>query len=177
MCIVNISIVSLISKILENGNMEWFYIGIALLVSFLWGITPLVHKQLLNDIRTETILFLGGVLYFAALLAFSLYHRGIISKDIPKIDARHGAWLFIASVLAGFVTNMLYLYVLKKHSSYIISALIYSAPVFTMLIAWLGGLEVITGFGLLGTVLIILGVICISFSDNAYKLEDFLMIR
>ena len=36
-----------------------------------------------------------------------------------------------------FLANLLYLMVLKKNQSYIVSALIYSSPVFMFLIAWL----------------------------------------
>jgi drug/metabolite transporter (DMT)-like permease len=67
--------------------------------------------------------------------------------------------------------------VLREHESYIISALVYSSPVFTFLIALFLNSEKITGFGVLGISLIVLGVISIMFNDCQYKLEEFLTIK
>jgi drug/metabolite transporter (DMT)-like permease len=59
---------------------------------------------------------------------------------------------------------------LKKHDSYIISALIYSSPIFTLLLACLFLNEQITYYGLLGVLFIVVGVGFISTND--YKIED-----
>jgi hypothetical protein len=37
--------------------------------------------------------------------------------------------------------------------------------------------EKITVFGILGVILVVLGVVCISFNDTNFKLEEFIVIR
>jgi drug/metabolite transporter (DMT)-like permease len=72
------------------------------------------------------------------------------------------------SVFTIFMANMIYYYILKNHDSSIISALIYSSPVFTLIIAHLFLKERLDIYGVSGIFAIIIGVILISQNKSIY---------
>jgi drug/metabolite transporter (DMT)-like permease len=153
------------------------YIATALFISFLWGTTPFLHKILLKKMNPFSILIFDGLLYFAGLLCVIAYNYDQLIIDAAKLTYRDMGIITIVGLVASLFANFLYLYVLREHESYIISALVYSSPVFTFLIALFLNSEKITGFGVLGISLIVLGVISIMFNDCQYKLEEFLTIK
>ena len=153
--------------------MDISYIFVALFISFLGGTTPLIHKLVLQKLNKITIMVIGGFIYFALLLTLLFVNYDIISKDIPKITYKDVGLIAFVSGIAGFAGNLLYLYVLKKHSSSIISALVYSSPIFTLLLAYALNTEKIGPMGVIGIVLVVLGIACIAFNDSFFKLEEF----
>ncbi len=96
-------------------------------------------------------------------------------KDFKKMTIYNYIWIFIAAIFCLFVANLLYYYILKKNNSSAISALIYSCPIFTLLIAYFFLKEEIDTYGLLGIFFVILGIIFISLNDNVK--EEFNFIR
>lgn len=153
------------------------YIATALFISFLWGTTPFLHKALLKKYNPISILIFDGLLYCAGILFVIAFHYDKFTMDVKKITYSDMGFIFTAGIVTSLIANFLYLYVLQEHESYIISALVFSSPVFTFLIALLLTNEKITGFGALGVFLIILGVLSIIFNDCQYKLEEFLTIK
>lgn len=77
-------------------------------------------------------------------------------------------WIGIAAILSGFVANLIYLFVLKKHQSYLVSALIYAAPAFTLLLAYFLLKEDISVIGFIGVIMVIIGTICIALNDHVF---------
>jgi drug/metabolite transporter (DMT)-like permease len=75
---------------------------------------------------------------------------------------RDSATLIGLAFFAVFFANSLYYYVLKENSSSITSALIFSAPAFTLVLSYLLLKEKLNLNGLLGVISIIIGVIFIS---------------
>jgi len=67
--------------------------------------------------------------------------------------------------------------VLKDNHSHIISALDSSAPFFTLLIAYFLLNEKVNVFGILGTILIVLGVVCISYNDADINMSEMFIVR
>lgn len=53
----------------------------------------------------------------------------------------------------------MYYYILEKHHAYVISALVYSSPVFTVLFAHMVLKERVTVLGMAGVLLIVTGVV------------------
>jgi len=98
-----------------------------------------------------------------------------ISKDVKKLNGRDILILCTVALIAGFLANLLYYYVLKSHESSIVSALVFSSPIFTLIIAHFVMKEQLYGFGILGIILISLGVVCIAYNDGNYKLENLLI--
>lgn len=144
----------------------------ALFVAFLWGLTPVIHKHVLSSIRPTTVMVLGGIMYFACIVAYAVYHRDALVHDVVNLTPSIVMWVAVASILTGFVANILYMYALKDEQSYVISALIYSSPAFTLLIAYLFLHEKLTIQGVVGVLLIVAGVTCLALGSEQAE-EDF----
>jgi len=145
----------------------------AILVSFLWGMAPVIHKHVLKTVDTKVMMIATGAVYAACLLLFAVYSWKDVKKGLHKLDVYSVAWIVFAAVTTAFVANLVYLYVLKKHDSYVISALIYSAPVFTLALAYLFLHERPTLTGYAGVCLIIAGVLCLAYGERGGT-EEFL---
>lgn len=151
--------------------MNTLYIFVALFISFLWGLAPVIHKLVLKNINPITVFILSGVIYSITMAFFITTQIDTLKKDIPKIEMRDLGLIAFASIIDAFLANFLYYNVLKDNESYIVSALIFSSPAFTLLLGYLFLKENITLMGVLGVFFIVLGVICIS--TNTYKIEEY----
>ncbi len=146
--------------------MKFFILFLAILISFLWGLSPVIHKKLLKKYAPSTLFILTGTIYAFCMFFYFLTHRASLFRDISKMTGVDFAWLAGIAVIATFFANILYFYVLSKEKSYIISALIYSSPVFTLLLAYFFTQNTMDYYGVLGVFFIILGVICIAKTDT-----------
>lgn len=155
--------------------MNLFDLSITLLIAFLSGLMPILHKTLLNKFNPMSVLIFIGLTYTFPLFFFSLAHIDTIKTDLAKMNSTDAAYIVFASIVCVFFANILYYNILKKHKSYIVATLINTTPLFTLIIA-VGFLkERLNAVGLLGVILIIMGTICISVND--YKFEDFVIQR
>lgn len=138
------------------------YILLALIISFLWGTVPVVHKYLLTKYQPITIMIISHVVYLSLLLITVLFERKAFLNDINKMSLKDALIIVTASIFGLYIGYKLYYYILKDHKSSIISALIYSSPVFTLIIAYIFLKEHLSIYGYLGIFSILLGVIFIS---------------
>ena len=92
----------------------------------------------------------------------AISHNKDIKKDYANMTSRDLLIILAIGLFSGFLGNVLYLYVLKDHASSIVSALIYSSPIFTLIISYLFLKERLNVYGLLGVITIIIGVILVS---------------
>lgn len=140
----------------------------SLAISFLWGLTPPTYKYLMSADKVDPIavFVISGAAYAASLVCFSLCFHVPVAREVRRLSGRSVAIIAGLSVLTGFVANILYIYLLRNHASYAVTALAYSAPVFTLLLSVLVLKERVTALGVLGAVLILLGVACVSFSGG-----------
>ena len=137
---------------------------IGLTVAALWGIAPVIHKYLLSsDVDAKTIMVIGGISYFLVLLVYWWMYAGEIQKSIARISFMDVILICIASVVMNFVAKILYLYALQKHESSIVSALVYSAPLFTFVCAVVLLKERITLWKLGGIILIVIGACILAY--------------
>lgn len=143
------------------------YIWIALFISFLWGIQNVIHKNLLDHISGLSLMFYSTIIYAVLITITAYYNKSIMIKDFKKINLRIVSILFFTTVFTLYLTNILYYYILKSHETSIISALVYSAPAFTVIFAYLFLNEKLSLCGLMGIICIIIGTILINI-DNKY---------
>jgi len=142
-------------------------IAIALFISLLWGTTSVVHKELLTRLDKSTLLVVSHFIYALCIIVFIAINYRLLKMEITqKITYRDVGILSFTAAFCGFFANYLYYYVLSKNSSSIITALIYSCPAFTLIIAYFLLNEQVDKYGLLGIFLIVLGVFSISFSGE-----------
>lgn len=146
--------------------MHLHFILIALFISVLWGVTPILLKSLTNKFDTSTIILIQGFLYFFFLLCFGFTERKIIIKEIPKINHIDLIKMFFAAVIGGLVCNILYIKVLEKHDSYITTALVSISPLFTLFLAYYFTRENVTLYGFIGTIFIVFGTLMIVYNES-----------
>jgi drug/metabolite transporter (DMT)-like permease len=150
------------------------YIVIALAISFLWGVQPVIHKHLLKKFTPITLMLVSSIVYFALLIVTSVIKNKEVTTDFEKMTAKDLGILVALSVFTAFLANIMYYYILKDHESSIISALIYSSPVFTLVIAYLFLKERLDIYGFSGVLAIIVGVILISQNNQSSRHLEFL---
>jgi hypothetical protein len=138
------------------------YILLALVISLLWGISPVIHKHLLNKYNWITIMLSSSLVYFILVIIISLLKRKEIIADLMKISVRDAFVLISLPLFTVFIAQIIYYYILKEHESSIISALISSSPVFTLIISYLFLKERLDIYGISGIFAIITGVVLIS---------------
>jgi drug/metabolite transporter (DMT)-like permease len=145
--------------------------------AFLWGVSPVIHKYLLGTYNQLTIMILISFIYTICLLLCLPFYSNAVYKDIFKLNVHDIILFLISGVFTLFLGNAIYYYVLKDNHSHVISALDSSAPFFTLILAYLLLKEKINIFGVLGTILIVLGVICISYNDTDMNISEMFMVR
>jgi drug/metabolite transporter (DMT)-like permease len=138
-----------------------YFVAVAVIIAFLYGIIPGLIKYILKDVNIITLLLFEaiGVLTFTAI--GSLFHIENISKDLQNITWRT-SYSIILLCLVVFIANILLYLVLFRYDSYIVSAVISSSPIFSLLASFLFIKESVTFIHLLGVGLIVGGVWCIS---------------
>ena len=135
---------------------------IAIFIAFLWGISPLVQKKLLTNISYKTLMVVSGVFYIIFLAMFTIYNWKDIKNNHKALTTKNIAIIGVVVFFSIFLANILYLLVLKNNAASIMSALVFSAPFFTLICGWLFFKEKIDFWALCGIVLIVIGVVLIA---------------
>ena len=147
-------------------------IQIALFVSFLWGVVPVIHKFLLHEVHFSVVLVISSVAYITCAMGFAAYNWKELRPRLHYVSATNIAIIVATSAITGFLANLLYLYILKDNESYIVSALIYSSPVFTLLLAYVVLHERMNVLGVVGVLLIVAGVAAIAYNEASGSLRE-----
>ena len=135
---------------------------LCIFVAFLWSLHPICHKILKNNIDAFYIFILIWLFTSVFMIFILFYYKNHIYSNIvnlTKYELLILLWLGLISVLA----NYIYFYVIKSDNAYIVSALTYSSPLFTIIIAYLLLNEVISYNAILGILFIIIGASILSF--------------
>jgi uncharacterized membrane protein len=150
------------------------FILLALFIAFLWGIQPVIHKYLLKKIDGITLMLISSIVYLLAIIikVFFSQSYNIFLRDISKLTPIDTTIIILTSIFTVFLANMIYYIILKDHETSIVVSLMYSAPVFTLLLSYLFLKEKIEFIGIIGIISIIFGVGCISLNNNTSKLFD-----
>jgi uncharacterized membrane protein len=139
------------------------FIIVALFIALLWGIQPLLQKNLLHDISTHTILVLSNLIFTVCLVIYAYLYRQIILDDFEKLKTEHWKLLIFSAVICSFLSTIIYYDLIKTHKPSIITALTYSAPIFTMLLGEYFLKETATVNAKFGIVLVVLGLSMMSY--------------
>lgn len=138
------------------------YILVSLFVAFLWGLNPIVVKLLLGKFHYYTILFFTNTIMLTCVLLLCYFNKSIFMHDLSIINTQDIAILTIMPIFVAFIGNYLYYTMLKTHESSIVSALVYSAPIFTLILAHLFTNERLTMYGIIGILMVTGGILLIS---------------
>jgi uncharacterized membrane protein len=146
----------------------------ALFVAFLWGVQPAVYKHVLKRVDPKVVMTVSGAFYLACLLAFAAFNHGVVARGVRALGWSDVTWIGLTCVFTVFLANVIYVHVLQKHASHVVSALVYASPAFTLAVAWLflKGEESLTPSSVAGVALITLGVVLLAFSGRFYTSQQ-----
>jgi len=146
--------------------MKSIYIFLSLLIAFAWGIIPSIQKYALHSLPVITVFAIGSVVYFIGAMIFITYYRKEVVTSLSTIDLKVFGLLVFSGFFCALLPNLLFIKILKHNSSYILTALSYTSPVFTLLLSYLWLKEEITLHQVFGILLIIIGVILVAYNKN-----------
>ena len=157
--------------------MKTIYLLMSLFTSFLWGLSPVIQKHLLQkfDKRSLMLFYASANIFFITLMLS--YFNNKLYADIISLNMYDIFLISTYTFFTIFIAKLLFLEVLKYNNSHEVAAIEGIYPFFTLLLAYIFLKEKITAFGILGVIFVVLGVICISMNDTNYKLEEFIFIR
>lgn len=106
----------------------------AIIITIIWGISPVFQKKLLKDLSYETVMITSGIIYFLFLMIFGLLMRDNINFN--RID-RKMVNTFILISLMTITSMILYFYLLKEKTSSYVIILTSMYPLITVIIGHL----------------------------------------
>lgn len=107
-----------------------YFVGI--LIALLWGIRPVLQKKILNDISPETVMMIGGTLYFIFICMYTYFNKEKVFDELTKIDNQQQKILLVISI-AGFFASLLYYNALSKESSAKVVTITSIWPIFAII--------------------------------------------
>lgn len=138
----------------------------SMFVALLWGISPIAHKTMIGKLDTKLVFVLNSVFYTLCIIGYTIYYWDHFKTHVPKLASKDIYVLGGISIIMSFIPNILYFYLLKEHNSYVVSALVNSAPIFTVLISYFLLNENMTKYSIGGVMLIIGGIVLLSITDK-----------
>jgi uncharacterized membrane protein len=139
------------------------FVVVALFIAFLWGVQPLIHKELLHEMSHHTVMMISNIIFTVCLIIYGYLYREIILDDFKKLETNHWKLLLFSAIICSFLTTIIYYDLMKHHKTYIVVALTYSAPIFTLFLAEYFLKEKISIESKVGVLLVVLGIMIMSY--------------
>jgi len=136
-------------------------ISLALCVALLWGISPVLMRYCSKTLHFTSIIVISGIFYICFIGMLMFYQRKTILQDIKNNITLTTSFFMMLSALAGlFLSNLIFHYLVSVNEVYITS-LAYTAPLFSVVIAYLLLGESMCALQLIGILLIAIGIGCV----------------
>jgi transporter family protein len=136
---------------------------LCIFVAFLWSLQPILHKMLKKNIDVFILFILVWIFTSLFMIIFLFYYKNHIYENIINLT-KFELLIFISIGIMCVLANYLYFNIIKIEDSYIVSAITYSSPVFTILVAYLLLQENISISSIIGILLIVVGAVILSFN-------------
>jgi drug/metabolite transporter (DMT)-like permease len=143
--------------------MDILAVVLSLFVAFLWATNVVIHKYGMNQsINPKTIVVLAGFAYFISIVCFAVYHYKELYTDIQNTNTYTIAIIAIGAFLGLFIGNLLFINLLEKQNSSLVTTIAYTTPLFVLLLALLFlKNEKVTGIQMLGILITVIGIMII----------------
>lgn len=140
-----------------------FIVLFAMIPSFLWGLIPIVDKYAVDQMHIMSYILITSFFYLAVAIAYFILKPDKMKTELIKIDSKL-LWIGILATIISFVAEVTYLHLLQSHDNLtaLITALTYTSPFFTLILAYLIFKEKITIQCTIGVLFIVLGAIIIA---------------
>lgn len=145
--------------------MDILVVALSLVVAFLWAVNVVIHKYgLQQSINSKTVAVIAGFVYFICIFGFALYHYKELYIDIQNTNSSTNAIIAIGAVLGLFIGNLLFINLLEKNKSSIVTTIAYTTPLFVLLLALLFlKNETVTGMQMLGIFVTVIGIMILCY--------------
>jgi len=133
-------------------------------VLFIFGLTPLLNKHILNHISVETFILFSASITFLFIISFFAFFQDKLRTDLitfSKNPHLYG-YIILTTLLVFVVAEYLYLYSIKKYDAHIIVPIIASYPLITVLYSYFFTKESITYFHAIGSVFVVTGIVLLN---------------
>lgn len=151
------------------------FIPIAIFIAFIFGVSPIIHKYIFNNVPTLTpqLMFIfGGITYFLFTLVYAISEKQSIITNIKTIPLSIIA-LFLFGASISFYANYLYFNIISKNPSHLVSSLIFISPLFTLILSYFLLKEEISLMSVIGILLIVVGVIIVAISSKKPTIQKY----
>ena len=142
-------------------------------IAILWSLAPILHKMIYSasHISPKTMMIVSGMFYMVALAMYGCIHFRTALQDLPKLSMTTTLLIAVAVLVTAFMSNLLYYHAIKVYPAFLVTGISYSAPMFTVLFAFLMLKEhkSLSALTLVGASLVVAGVVCLSFSDSGSR--------
>lgn len=141
----------------------------ALTVALLWGVMPIAFKHVMSrgpaSATPRVVLLISAATTGLAACAYALAARQGLGRELRDVPARSVLIVAATALATLFFAQWVYLRLLQERQSYVVTALTYSSPVFTLLLAAVLLGEKVSFLGAAGVLLIVAGVLCLGFAS------------
>ena len=139
--------------------------GLALAVALLWGLTPVLHKLVMErGVRQATLIVTSFSMYAVCAIAYGVANAGTIAEDLRnRVGIRELAAIAVGAVGGGFLANILFVRALHaSRGSAVVTGLTYGAPLFTVIAAYFLLRERLQMRAMVGILLIVAGSVALT---------------
>lgn len=138
----------------------------SMIVALLWGISPILLKSVMNKIDIKLVFILNSLFFIIGVIGYTIYYWNDIKISSKMISVNDIFLLALAAIVFSFIGNVIYFNLLNNYDSYIVLALVSSSPIFTLFISYVVYQENITTTTIVGILLVIIGIACLSYKKN-----------
>lgn len=138
-----------------------------LTIAALWGATPALYKSILGRITPATLVLVYAAFIGICCLVWAAFTWPQFRRDLPNMRTADWGLLGAAAILGGFGASVLFAYLLARFDAHRVTALAYTAPVVTAVLAAVWLRESISATAAVGIGLVVVGVGLIAASDTA----------
>lgn len=135
-------------------------VGVSLVISALWGIQPIMCKSILKDVSYITLMLFTSIIDVICVVIYAYLHKETVKSDV--ITKKHFMMLLFITIFTIFLTSVMYYNILKDNTSFIVTALTYTAPVFTLIAGYITLEESIHMSDVIGILMVVAGIIILS---------------
>ena len=141
--------------------MDGYAVWLALVAAVFWSISAVFGKLVMQEMKPVSVLVIVGILYAIILAGIGAIWWKDISYDVHKIMQSPKLFgCIMGLILAGFlIPYYIYYTLMKNHPSYLVVALTYTVPVFTIIWAYFVLRENMNIWAGLGVVMIVAGAL------------------
>lgn len=138
----------------------------AVIVAIMWGVMPLVQKEILKFTSIKNLVFLLGVLMTIVMLLMLIIWPNDAREAIKSaLNPQKLGMLLTLAAMAGFA-SFLYMFTLKSHKDSlvpVIVAIVCTAPLFTLITTYSKTGKVVHPACVCGIVLTVIGIALIAY--------------